>query len=69
MSSEGSHPEHISLHTDTVGTNTHVMDATNTVAQVKYSPPKNDPKSRKPSLPKQQVSPVHESCAFLPLNK
>ena len=35
-----------------------------TMAPVKSSPPKKGPKSSKPSSPKQQDSPVHESDAY-----
>ena len=47
-----------------VGTTTRVVDAKKTVAPVKLSPLNKSVNSSKPSSPKQQVSPVHESDTY-----
>ena len=47
-----------------VGTTTRVADVKKTVAPAKSSPPKKGDKTNKPSSPKQQVEPVHESDAY-----
>ena len=41
-----------------------VEDVKRTVAPAKSSPPKKGEKTNKPSSPKQQVEPVHESDAY-----
>ena len=47
-----------------LGTTTRVADVKKPVAPVKSSPPKKSDKSNKPSSPKPQVEPVHESDAY-----
>ena len=47
-----------------VGTTTRVADVKRAVAPAKSSPPKKGEKTNKPSSPKQQVEPVHESDAY-----
>ena len=47
-----------------VGTTTRVADVKRVVVPAKSSPPKKGEKTNKPSSPKQQVKPVHESDAY-----
>ena len=47
-----------------VGTTTQVADVKKTVAPAKSSPPKKGEETNKPSSPKKQVEPVHESDAY-----
>ena len=47
-----------------VGTTTQVADVKKTVAPAKSSPPKRGEKTNKPSSPKKQFEPVHESDAY-----
>ena len=47
-----------------MGTTTQVVNVKKTVAPAKSSPPKKGEKTNKPSSPKQQVEPVHESDAY-----
>ena len=52
-----------------VGTTTRVADVKQTEAPAKSSPPKKGEKNNQPSLPKQQVEPVHESDAYFTVKK
>ena len=47
-----------------VGTTTRMADVKKTVAPAKSLPPKQGEKTNKPSSPKQQVEPIHESDAY-----
>ena len=47
-----------------MGTATRVADVKKTVVPAKSSPPKKGEKCCKPSSPKQQAEPVHESDAY-----